>query len=84
MACTIYILTSEIIKLIDENKNAVSELEKYSESGKSLYTNTDSYMNAIAGFEHPIPIRFEDWEIRLIIHNKKQRIAALERQLEQL
>lgn len=74
---------NEIIKLIDENKNAVLELEKYAESGKTLYSERDSYMSC-TGFVSQEPIHFEDWEIRLMIHNKKQRIAALENQLEQL
>lgn len=74
---------NEIIKLIDENKNAVLELEKYAESGKALYSERDSYMSR-TGFVSQEPIHFEDWEIRLMIHNKKQRIAALENQLEQL
>lgn len=30
------------------------------------------------------PSHFEDWEIRLMIHQKKQRIATLEKQLEEL
>lgn len=74
---------NEIMNLIDKNKNAVSELEKYAESGKTLYSERDSYMGFV-GFVPQEPIHFEDWEIRLIIHNKKQRIAALEKQLEQL
>ena len=74
---------NEIIKLIDKNKNAVLELEKYAESGKTLYYERDYYMSC-TGFVSQKPIHFEDWEIRLMIHNKKQRIAALEKQLEQL
>jgi len=31
---------------------------------------------------HDFPVEFEDWEIRLIIHQKKQRIEALKKELE--
>ncbi len=73
---------NKIISLIKQNEDAVEELQKYSEQGKILYTDDDRYMNHLAGF--PKSIHFEDWEIRLMIHNKKQRIAALEKQLDQL
>lgn len=73
---------NHIIVLIDKNKKAIDELSKYAESGKTLYTETDRYMCNCNMF--PQSIDFEDWEIRLMIHQKKQRIAALERQLEQL
>ena len=71
-----------IIERIDANKTAISELEKYEDSGKTLYTDDTQYRGCFENF--PIAIFFEDWEIRLMIHNKKQRIAALEKQLEQL
>lgn len=35
---------NEIIGLIEKNERAVEELEKYAESGKSLWTETNSYM----------------------------------------
>lgn len=70
---------NEIVKIIESNKSAVSELEKYAESGKTLFTQHGHNM-----WDFPVSIPFEDWEIRLMIHNKKQRIAALEKQLEQL
>lgn len=71
---------NEIIGLIEKNKRAVEELEKYAESGKSLWTETNSYMD----YKFPREIDFEPWEIRLMIHNKKQRIKALKAQLERL
>lgn len=74
---------NEIIGLIEKNERAVEELEKYVESGKTLYTETDSYMG-LTGFVPQIPISFEPWEIRLMIHNKKQRIKALKAQLERM
>lgn len=74
---------NEIIKLIEDNKKSVSELEKYAEKGKTLYTERDSYRTC-TNFVSPAPISFEDWEIRLMIHNKKQRISALEKQLKEL
>ena len=71
---------NEIIGLIEKNERAVEELEKYAESGQSLWAETSSYM----GCKFPIEIDFEDWEIRLMIHNKKQRINALKAQLERM
>lgn len=73
---------NHIIVLIEKNKKAIDELSKYAESGKVLYTETSRYTCSFNMF--PQPIDFEDWEIRLMIHQKKQRIAALEIQLEQL
>ena len=71
---------NEIIGLIEKNERAVEELEKYAESGKSLWTETNSYMS----FKFSREIAFEPWEIRLMIHNKKQRIKALKAQLERM
>lgn len=71
---------NEIIGLIEKNKRAVEELEKYAEIGKSLWTETNSYMD----YKFPREIEFEPWEIRLMIHNKKQRIKALKAQLERM
>lgn len=74
---------NEIVKLIEENKSAVSELEKYAESGKTLYI--EARYNRPCSYDKQLKaIKFENWEIRLMIHNKKQRIAALEKQLERL
>lgn len=71
---------NEIINIIDDNKKSVDELQKYVESGKVLFTRH----GVCDSWDSPVSISFEDWEIRLIIHNKKQRIAALEKQLEKL
>lgn len=74
---------NEIISLIERNEKAIEELSKYAESGKTLYTETDRYMCS-CNYAFPQSIDFEDWEIRLIIHQKKQRINALKVQLERL
>lgn len=66
---------NEIIRLIEKNERAVEELEKYVESGKELFTTIGLLAESID---------FEPWEIRLMIHNKKQRIKALKAQLERL
>ena len=71
---------NEIIGMIEKNERAVEELEKYAENGKSLWTETSSYMC----YKFPREIEFEPWEIRLMIHNKKQRIKALKAQLERM
>lgn len=73
----------KIIKLIDNNKRAVDWLEKYAKYGHCFYTDLEQYVFANGDLGR-IEIGFEDWEIRLIIHNKKQRIVALERELEEL
>lgn len=72
---------NDIIRLIEKSEKAIEELSKYAESGKTLYTERDRYMN----YDNlPQPIEFEDWEIRLMIHQKKQRLNALKVQLERL
>lgn len=71
---------NEIIGLIEKNERAVEELEKYAESGNTLYTSGNNPF--IYGYSQPID--FEPWEIRLMIHNKKQRIKALKAQLERM
>lgn len=56
-------------------------MEKYAKSGGSLYSQYElEYM--FRGSYHEL--HFESWEIRLMIHNKKQRIKALKAQLERL
>lgn len=74
---------NEIVDLIEKNEKAIEELEKYAESGKILYTETWIYAHMTNG-EIPKAIDFEDWEIRLMIHQKKQRTQALKLQLERL
>lgn len=74
---------NEIIRLIKKNERAVEELEKYAESGRILYTAIEYTYHS--GYDkQPKEIDFEPWEIRLMIHNKKQRIKALKAQLERL
>lgn len=73
---------NEIIRLIEKNEKAIEELSKYQESGKTLYTEERCPYSYDGSF--PQPIDFEDWEIRLMIHQKKQRINALKVQLEKL
>lgn len=72
---------NEIIRLIEKNERAVEELEKYAESGGSLY---NKYEPGITFHEFYHELCFEPWEIRLMIHNKKQRIKALKAQLERM
>lgn len=73
---------NEVIRLIEQNERAVEELEKYAESGKKLYTKGG--LIAVFSDDMPVAINFEPWEIRLMIHNKRQRIKALKAQLERM
>ncbi len=70
-----------IISLIEKNEKAIEKLSKYSERGGYLYCQDE-----VTGVIYPPynKIDFEDWEIRLMIHQKKQRINALKIQLERL
>lgn len=72
---------NEIIRLIEENEKAIEELSKYAESGGSLYSQYELEYMLRGPYRE---LRFEDWEIRLMIHQKKQRINALKVQLERL
>lgn len=74
---------NKIMSLIEENEKAVAELEKYAETGKTLYISK-GIVCMPHGMEFTDGISFEDWEIRLMIHQKKQRINALKVQLEKL
>ena len=71
---------NEILQTIREDEIAVGLLEEFSEKGGILFKIR---YKDFAGVTYD-DMRFEPWEIRLIIHNKKQRIAALERELEKL
>lgn len=73
---------NDIIRLIEQNEKAIEELSKYAESGKTLYTERSYSLSLVRDF--PQAIDFEDWEIRLMIHQKKQRVQALKVQLERL
>lgn len=73
---------NEIVRLIKKNEEAIEALSKYIDSGKTFYTEKNypfSYDGII-----PQAIYFEDWEIRLMMHQKKQRVSALKAQLERL
>lgn len=72
---------NEIIELIEENEKAIEELSKYAESGGSLYSQYELEYMFRGSYRK---LHFEDWEIRLMIHQKKQRINALKVQLERL
>lgn len=72
---------NEIIGLIKKNERAVEELEKYAEIGCCLYSEFQRAYTLQPLYQELI---FEPWEIRLMIHNKKQRIKALKAQLERL
>ena len=71
---------NEILQTIREDERAIGLLEEFSENNGTLFKVRD---RDFAGVSYD-DIRFEPWEIRLIIHNKKQRIAALEKELEEL
>ena len=60
---------------IERHKNAIEFLEDVL-NGKDLIIYNKGFDSGL--------LYFEDWEIRLMIHQKKQRIAALEKQLEEL
>lgn len=78
---------NEVIGLIKENERAVEELEKCLTQDAKIYgggygVGTDACNNLF--IIYPKEIDFEPWEIRLMIHNKKQRINALRAQLERM
>lgn len=72
---------NEIISLIEKNEEAIEILEQFSQSGVGLYDKKEYGYPCYPFYKS---IDFEDWEIRLMIHQKKQRIQALKKQLEQL
>lgn len=73
---------NEIIKLIDNCKESINYLQKYDENnGLTLYAKAE---HGYHGYELKEDVKFEQWEIRLMIHNKKQRIQALDKELEEL
>lgn len=78
---------NEIIGLIEKNERAVEELEKCLNGEGGIYVG--GYGVGIGACNNPFimcpsEIDFEPWEIRLMIHNKKQRIKALKAQLERM
>lgn len=72
---------NDIIRMIEKNEKAIEELLKYSESGGTLYRQHEIDYSFHSYYQG---IYFEDWEIRLMIHQKKQRVNALKAQLERL
>lgn len=75
---------NEIILLIKKNEEAIEVLERFSQSGVKLWLCENKYGYYSASCPFHDGADFEDWEIRLMIHQKKQRIQALKRQLGQL
>ena len=71
---------NKIMELIERNKKAVEFLKEYADSGvKFGKAKIGAWM-----YPETTYIDFEPWEVRLMIHNKQQRIKALEKQLEEL
>lgn len=71
---------NEIARLIEINEKDVETLTRYAQDGTRFYVDWEDYHS----FRFPQSIDFEDWEIRLMIHNKRQRIKALKVELERL
>lgn len=70
---------NEILKKIKAQERAIELIE----SGGTIKVEQRIESNiGMYPFIHDFPVEFEDWEQRLIIHNKKQRIQALEKELE--
>lgn len=69
---------NELIMLIENNKKAIKFLEDdvYRSLGMILYTSNKLFLGEY--------MSFEPWEVRLMIYNKKQRLQALEKELEEL
>lgn len=78
---------NEIIGLIEKNERVVEELEKCLTQEARIHIGGHRVGVGVYGealFTSPRDVDFEPWEIRLMIHNKKQRIKALKAQLERL
>ena len=78
---------NEIIGLIEKNERAVEELEKCLMQDTNIYIGGYGFVADACNnpfLVYPKEIEFEPWEIRLMIHNKKQRIKALKAQLERM
>lgn len=70
---------NEILEKIKAQEKAI----KLIESGGEIKVEQRIESNiGMYPFIHDFPVEFEDWEIRLIIHQKKQRIEALKKELE--
>lgn len=75
---------NEIIWLIEKNERAVEELEKCLNGEGGIYVGKAEFDYKKSNLELPQEMDFEPWEIRMMIHNKKQRIRALKAQLERM
>lgn len=75
---------NEVIRLIEQNERAVEALEKCLNREGGIYVGKAEFDYKKRNLELPQEMNFEDWEIRLMIHNKKQRIKALKAELERL
>lgn len=77
---------NEIIRLIEKNERAVEELEKCLEQGEKIYVGgmEIDLKDDRTALIMPQEMDFDPWEIRLMIHNKKQIIKALKAQLERM
>lgn len=78
---------NEVIRLIEQNKRAVERLEKCLTEENKIYIG--KYETVWGECNRPVltspkETDFEPWEIRLMIHNKRQRIKALKAQLERM
>lgn len=70
---------NEILEKIRAQERAIELLE----SGGTIKVEGMIESNiGMYPFIHDFPVEFEDREIRLIIHQKKQRIEALKKELE--
>lgn len=76
---------NEIKALIEKHQASINALNMLIEqmAGDKGVRVYDGY-NANKAFCHVEIISLEPWEARLIIHNKQQRIAALEKQFAEL
>ncbi len=75
---------NEVIGLIEQNERAVEELEKCLNGEGGIYVGKAEFDYKKSNLELPKEVDFEPWEIRLMIHNKKQRIKALKAQFERM
>ena len=73
---------NEINRLIEENERSIKRLEEHTADGVEFYIEppTHKYLPC----DYLDRIYLEPWEIRLMIHNKKQRLNALKAELERL
>lgn len=75
---------NEIIGLIENNERAVEELEKCLNGDSGIYVGKVEFDYKKCNLDLPQEMDFSFLEIRLMIHNKKQRIKELKAQLERL